>query len=78
MKLDHISPQPDENFFPSLSNKRKAQMSNDKTETATDRKRIDVHEDGGRNSKPEEHTADVVEHGTACLAAADAKLACAN
>lgn len=61
MKPDHIPPQPDENFFPALSNKRKDQMSDDKR----------------RNSKTEEHTTDVAEHRTACLTAADATLACA-
>ena len=49
MKLDCIPPQPYENFFPALSNKRKAQMSDDKR----------------RNSKTEEHTTDVAEHRTA-------------
>ena len=49
MKLDHIPPQPDENFFPALSNKRKDQMSDDKR----------------RNSKTEEHTTDVAEPRTA-------------
>ena len=34
--------------------------------------------DSRRNSKPEEHTTSVAEHRIACLAAADAKLACAN
>ena len=78
MKLDHISPQPDENFFPSLSNKRKGQMSDDKTETQRIGSGSMYTKMSGRNSKPEEHTADVAEHRTACLAAADAKLACAN
>ena len=39
MKLDRIPPQPDENFLQAPSNDREAQMS----ETATDRKPINVH-----------------------------------
>ena len=43
MKLDRIPSQPDENFLQAPSNGRAAQMSDDKTETATERKLIDVY-----------------------------------